>query len=463
MLRMAFAFSMPLILSASANSQSTEEALRAGVRRLEADGQMAFAIIGLHVADAMTGKTVFEHNGRVGLLPASSQKVLTSIAALDLLGPDFRYETRFAYTGEVSSGSLKGPLLVEGDGDPTLGSHRFKGSGSDDVVKALKASLASAGILRATGGVEGRLPSYEKATIPGGWLWEDVGNYYGAGHGGLNWHENQYELWLKPGDREGAPVGILRTDPLLQGERFDNELVSGKGDSGDQAFLYFKPGSPELFVRGSVPCCVGTFRIAGAVMDPSLFAVRQMGRLAGVEGLARVVHTAKALGPGEAKTLMVHRSPSLDSINHWFLQKSVNLFGEAFIHTLALERKGAATYEGGIDVLRGFWAERGIDRRALNIVDGSGLSPQNRVTAEALATALRYAMGRPWFPVFDKAMPVHNGIRMKSGTMGGVRSYAGYAKGRDGRTFVFAVIVNNFSGSGASVNRKLWELLEPLK
>ena len=60
-------------------------------------------------------------------------------------------------------------------------------------------------------------------------------------------------------------------------------------------------------------------------------------------------------------------------------------------------------------------------------------------------------------------MPVHNGIRMKSGTMGGIRSYAGYVKSRDGREYLFAVIVNNFSGSGAAVNRKLWELLDALK
>ena len=113
--------------------------------------------------------------------------------------------------------------------------------------------------------------------------------------------------------------------------------------------------------------------------------------------------------------------------------------------------------------MRDFWADKGIERHAVNIVDGSGLSPQNRVTAEALVKALLYARQRPWFPVFNRAMPVHNGIRMKSGSMGGVRSYAGYVKSGSGREYVFAVIVNNFSGTGASVNRKLWEMLDLLK
>ena len=444
-------------------AQDPAAALGARLKVLLSDGQTTYAVLGVHVIDRATGKTVFDHNGRYGLVPASSQKVLTSIAALELLGPDFRYETRFSHRGDVVGGVLKGTLLVEGDGDPTLGSQRFRQSNAEAVTSALKTALSKAGITRAAGGIEAHLPGYEKATIPGGWLWEDIGNYYGAGHGGLNWHENQYELWLKPGDREGKPVAILHTDPLLEGEGFDNELVSAKPGSGDQAFLYFKPGRRELMVRGTVPCCTGSFRIAGAVMDPALFALRQIARLAGVEGEAAVHHPVQGLPRGGSRGLYVHRSPPLDSINHWFLQKSVNLYGEAFVHTLAKRTKGAASFTEGVGVVRDFWAERGIDARAVGIVDGSGLSPQNRVTAEALARAVAYAMGKPWFPVFERAMPVHNGIRMKSGSMGGVRSYAGFVRSRNGREYAFAVIVNNFSGQGAAMNRKLWELLEPLK
>lgn len=430
---------------------------------LASDPQLTYAVIGIHVADAATGRTVFERNGRAGLLPASSQKVLTAAAALDLLGPEFRYTTKFGYTGQVAGGVLQGGLTVEGDGDPTLGSDRYRQSAPAMLEAALKDAMRKAGIREVRGGMTGHVPGFEKATIPRGWLWEDIGNYYGAGHGGLNWHENQYELWLRPGAREGDPVAISRTDPQLGGVVFDNELLSGKSGSGDEAYLYFKPGSPELVVRGSVPCCTGTFRIAGAVLDPVLFTLRQLQRLTGTEGPVEAFHRKEALDARAPRELYTHRSPALDSIVYWFLQRSVNLYGEAILHSLSLKADGKASFESGAERLRDFWAQRGIDREALRIVDGSGLSPQNRVTAEGLVRALLHARQRPWFPAFDKAMPVHNGIRMKSGSMGGVRSYAGYLKSGSGREYVFAVIVNNFSGPGAAVNRKLWSFLDTLK
>lgn len=452
-----------LFAGLSATAQDPAALLKKKSDELSADGQFRFAIMGFHVADAATGKTVFERNGRVGLLPASSQKVLTAAAALELLGPDFRYRTKFGYTGQVAGGLLDGRLTVEGDGDPTLGSDRFPGTAPAALEAALAAAMRKAGIRKVTGGIAGIIPGFEKASIPRGWLWEDIGNYYGAGHGGLNWHENQYELWLKPGAAEGDPVAITRTDPELHGITFDNELLTGRAGSGDEAYLFFKPGSPGLVVRGTVPCCQGTFRIAGAVMDPVLFTLRQLQRATGTEGPVEVFHRKGEYDTGRVQELYTHLSPSLDSVVYWFLQRSVNLYGEAFLHSMSLRAGGKASFEAGADGMRDFWADKGIERHAVNIVDGSGLSPQNRLTAEALVKALLYARQRPWFPAFNRAMPVHNGIRMKSGSMGGVRSYAGYVKSGSGREYVFAVIVNNFSGTGASVNRKLWEMLDLLK
>ena len=81
------------------------------------------------------------------------------------------------------------------------------------------------------------------------------------------------------------------------------------------------------------------------------------------------------------------------------------------------------------------------------------------MTAESLVKVLRDARKRPWFNVFEQALPVHDGIRMKSGSMTGVRSYAGYIRGTDGTMRVFSVIVNNYSGSGAVTARRLRELI----
>jgi serine-type D-Ala-D-Ala carboxypeptidase/endopeptidase (penicillin-binding protein 4) len=110
-----------------------------------------------------------------------------------------------------------------------------------------------------------------------------------------------------------------------------------------------------------------------------------------------------------------------------------------------------------------YWQARGILPAALKITDGSGLSPQNRVTAKALVTVMQYARGRDWFAVFYNALPLMNGITMKDGYINGVRSYTGYIKSKSGTNYTFCFMVNNFDGSPATVREKMWKVLDILK
>ncbi|MGB5006611.1 MAG: D-alanyl-D-alanine carboxypeptidase, partial [Ferruginibacter sp.] len=156
-------------------------------------------------------------------------------------------------------------------------------------------------------------------------------------------------------------------------------------------------------------------------------------------------------------------SPPLDSINYWFLQKSVNLFGEAFVKTIAFEKTGYGSADSGISIIKEFWKERGIANPALKMIDGSGLSPANRVTTHALVTVMQYAKKQSWFASFYNALPLQNGIKMKSGYIGGVRSYTGYIRSRSGTEYTFSFIINNFDGSPGAVREKMWKLLDILK
>jgi D-alanyl-D-alanine carboxypeptidase/D-alanyl-D-alanine-endopeptidase (penicillin-binding protein 4) len=449
-----------LLIINTLQAQDPYEGVKKAFAKLEADSQMQYGVAAIYVVDRATGKPVFTQNSRVGLAPASAQKVITAVAALDLLGQDFLYATRFGYTGPVVSGELKGNITVEGSGDPTLGSDRFRHTRPEAIGVVIKKTLDDAHIQRITGGVAGLMPAYETTAIPNGWIWEDIGNYYGAGHSGLNWHENQYDLWLKPGKKAGGPVSVIRTIPALNGVAFSNELRTGKAGSGDNAFIYFIPGKPSLSIRGTVPCCVDSFRISGAVTDPSGFALQQIRMLTGAGGPV----TKNAPAGSTVKTLLfTHYSPTLDSIVYWFLRKSVNLYGEALVHSLAHKIKGRAIYDSGISIIQDFWASKGIDKNAMNIMDGSGLSPQNRVTAETLVQVMLYAVKRPWYPAFYEALPVYNDIKMKSGTIGGAKTYTGYIKSSAGKEYVFAIMVNNFSGSASMINKKLYEVLDNLK
>ena len=131
--------------------------------------------------------------------------------------------------------------------------------------------------------------------------------------------------------------------------------------------------------------------------------------------------------------------------------------------TIAYEKTKVGSTDTGVNIIRDFWANKGIERSALKIIDGSGLSPANRVTTAALVTILQYAKQRPWFSSFYYALPEMNGIKMKDGYIGGVRAYTGYIKSATGAEYSFSFIVNNFDGSASEVRKQMWELLDLLK
>ena len=162
-------------------------------------------------------------------------------------------------------------------------------------------------------------------------------------------------------------------------------------------------------------------------------------------------------------SLYKYVSPTLDSINFWFLKKSINLYGEAFVKTIALQNNKPGSTDSGINIIRNYWNKRGIEKSALKIIDGSGLSPANRLTTDALVRILQFAKQQSWYPSFYNALPEMNGIKMKDGYIGGVRSYAGYVTLKSGTSLCFAFIVNNFDGSPALAREKIWKVLDLLK
>jgi serine-type D-Ala-D-Ala carboxypeptidase/endopeptidase (penicillin-binding protein 4) len=179
--------------------------------------------------------------------------------------------------------------------------------------------------------------------------------------------------------------------------------------------------------------------------------------------IVRPSHSADPKPSSALTPILVLESPPLDSINYWFLKKSINLYGEAFVKTMGYKKSASASTDSGIAVIKNFWQTRGIEKSALNILDGSGLSPANRVTTNALVAIMQYARKQPWFGSFYNSLPEMNGIKMKDGYIGGVRSYTGFIRSKTGVTYTFALIANNFDGSASAAREKLWKLLDLLK
>jgi D-alanyl-D-alanine carboxypeptidase/D-alanyl-D-alanine-endopeptidase (penicillin-binding protein 4) len=320
------------------------------------------------------------------------------------------------------------------------------------------------GIYGVAGKYVAYLGNWEKSNIPGGWIWDDMGNYYGAGSGALNWHENQYDLVLASGNTVGDSVKIIETRPNLIQTNLVAELTSAAKGSGDNAYIYLAPMSDKGFVRGTIPLAEQAFVISGSFPDP---AMQLLGTLQALveNGLP---HPPKYQynydkKPAAFETIGTIRSPTLDSLNYWFMKKSINLYGETFVKTMGLEKSGFGATETGLRVLKNFWKERGIEPASLHMIDGSGLSPQNRVSTDALIRVLQYARSRPWFNYYYDALPVYNKMKLKSGTIGGAKSFAGYHTAKDGTEYSLAIIVNNFDGSAAEMVKKMFLVLDELK
>jgi len=459
------------LIGSMAVAQTMELKLTAAVKKLEADAQFKNAIISMYVVDSKDGKIIFDKHAAMGLVPASCQKIISSAAAFELLGNDYHFKTELGFEGAVKDSILTGNCYLVGYGDPTLGSWRWNSTNETTTIKNFTAAIKSAGIKRINGNFLCYNRNWESNSTPGGWVWEDIGNYYGAGASAINWRENQYNLILKAGKKPGDAVEIAGMKPMLEGVNLFSELTTGPAGSGDHAYIYLSPYSNTGFVRGTIPLGENSFVIAGAMPDPGgqlvttvvnkLKEKNEQGIL--YAGLLNGMEAGKKNGAFQPIVFYTNLSPVLDSINYWFLKKSINLYGEALVKAIAFEKDRFGTTERGIELVKDFWSRHGIEKSALNIEDGSGLSPTNRVTTKALVTVLQYAQQQKWFASFYHALPEMNGIKMKDGYIGGVRSYTGYIKSNNGMEYSFAFIVNNFDGSAATVREKMWQVLNLLK
>ncbi|SEO85063.1 D-alanyl-D-alanine carboxypeptidase / D-alanyl-D-alanine-endopeptidase (penicillin-binding protein 4) [Mucilaginibacter gossypiicola] len=459
-----------LLIGGSVAAQTLQQKISNAFNRLQADSQCNYASVSLTVLDAKTGEQVFAGNPNMGLATASTLKTITSITAFNILGPDFQYQTQLGYTGDIGAdGTLNGDIIIKGTGDPTLGSWRYEQTKEGHVLALMADALKKAGIKKITGRVIGDDSIFGTQSIPEGWIWQDIGNYYGAGTSGLCWRENQFDIKLRTGV-VGNPVGVSRTVPQMPYLSFKSELINGASGSGDNAYAFLPVGSKVMYLRGTYAIDQEKKSISAALPDAAYDAalrlndtLRSLGVIIGNEPESAATLSAKNLPlPVITKNLATILSPALGKIVYWLNQKSINLYAEQLLKTIAWKQGRKPTTANGVDEVQKFWAARGIDTRSMNIYDGSGLSPGDRVTTLTLARVLQSAKKESWFADLYASLPVYNDMKMKSGSINNVLCYAGYQT-KNGRELCFSIMVNNFSGSSRGIKEKMFRVLDELK
>jgi len=424
------------------------------------------------------GKLLLQQNAEKSLSPASNLKVVTTATALLILGEDFRFKTTLEYDGTLdNSGVLNGNIIIRGGGDPTLGGGRTDGTQDiNDLLALWSSKIKEAGIKKINGSVVAVNGIFEKNAIPDYWIWTDIGNYYGAGAFGLNMNENLYELIFKPADKVGDSATILRIEPVIPNLQFENNVTTAAKGSGDNTNIYGAPYSYNRYASGTIPAGVAEFTVKGSIPDPAYFSAYSLTQKLKQDGI-EVKQSPLAVQDYKngLKQFYEFNSPTLKEIALHTNQSSLNLYAECMLKMMGYKVKRQGATKAGIEVVKDYWKNKGMDLSGFFIYDGSGLSDANAVTANQFTSLLSLMMKGKAFNSFYNSLPTvgvsgtvsrlckgtkaENNIRAKSGTITKVSCYCGYVTTTKGDLLSFSMMVNNYEGKASPINKKLERLM----
>jgi D-alanyl-D-alanine carboxypeptidase/D-alanyl-D-alanine-endopeptidase (penicillin-binding protein 4) len=446
---------------------------------LLADSSMKSSSVSLCILNAVNGEVVFEYHAEESLMPASVLKLVTSSAALELLGPDYRFKTKIGYTGNLNkrTGRLTGDLIIKGGGDPALGSEYFK----DHYINFLKnwiIEIRKLGINKVEGRVIVDDSWYDYQPVPAKWLWEDAGNYYGAGAYGLSVFDNTFEIHFRTLG-EGSIPEITGIVPDQCRSVLSNQLItSGYTDEG---YVFSAPYNTYSWISGSIPVNRDDFVLKASITDPPLLLAEVFDSMldsAGIDvsGSPSTIRIEKKPSVNEPVIISEVSSPALSEIIEVLNHESVNLYAEHLLKEIGRTFNNHGTTEAGIEVLYRFLKDSGVDSSGMFLEDGSGLSPLNAVTSRSLAEILFFVKNNAkYFNDFYSSLPYAgmegtlknyfrnpvfgSNLRAKSGSITRVRSYAGYFKTLSGNEMTFSILVNNYSGSSNRIITGIEDIL----
>ena len=439
-------------------------------------GSLKTASYSIYAIDAKSGQTVLE-SPQKSLSTASVMKLFTTAASLKILGPGYTFSTQLYQSGKLdsSTGILTGDLILKGGGDPAFYSTWFVEQYKNCFENWIS-QLKKNGIKKINGNLLLDLSFTGHANIPGGWVWEDIGNYYGAGVSALTYKDNQYEIHFTSPAASGMKVSIKEICPVMADLVPENRVTSSLL-SGDRTIVYNAPGSNHPVVEGTIPVGQADFVIKASMPDPPLAAGLTFMEKLKAGGLEITGDLRKLAANEDAdRTLVgIQLSPPLKDLIVPLNKESLNLFAEHLLCEIGRVKYGEASTDKGVEALHLFCREEGIDTLGFYPADGSGLSRSNALTAKTLVETIHLMERGPYRDIFFNSMPVagvdgtlHNAFKgtpleknvaAKTGSMARVRSLAGKLTTKNQKTILFAILINNFDLTSAEASQLLEKIV----
>ena len=434
------------ILIVSHVAESANEQYAASVAPLLNENPSKNGKLGVVVKSLSSGETIYEHNADKMYIPASNEKIITSVSALSLLGNDYRFKTEFYSGGGISNGVLHGGLYIKGYGDPTL---------SEPHLGYIVFQLKQRGVKEIKGKFVVDDSYFGQNKYAKGWKKEWRDDFYSPAISAVSFNYNIIELKVYASKSGNRPA--VKIEPAGSNITVINQAVT----SGKKGALKTTWQNEETIVLSGRIRPRATVTLKIPVLNPALFTgnvIKNAIQEAGIKVSGPVVVDRV---PRWANVIYTHYSDPLSSVIAEYNKNSVNIIGENLMKTLGAKYMGVpGTWDKGSIVISEFLNEVGI-KNGFKVVDGSGLSLLNRVSPETLTDVLSYAYAdKSISNDFLESLPVagvdgtlkkrfrnsdvQGRVRAKTGYLKNVRALSGYIFTKKGDVLVFSILSNGF-------------------
>lgn len=416
-------------------------------------------ILGIAVVNLADNTLIYERNAHTKLVPASNMKLFTTAAALEMLSPDYVYETTFEINGNLSQGSVQGDLVVRGSGDPTIAA-RNNGWNTLAVFTSWARELKQKGISVIHGDLIGDASFFKRFVYCPGWDPRDEPVWYAAQTGALSLNENTIKIFARPGKTKGSPVRI-ELDPETSHVRVENTAKTGSRKSRDTLAITRRCGENTIVVSGSLPTRSREVVRTLTIDDPATFFMDVLAQVFAAQGITvtgkvRVVREPNSIPKG--LLVLRHTSPRLSQLIDFTNTESNNFYAEQLLRTIGGHLRGSGSREDGAAVISSWMTSMGVPRQEFTMIDGSGLSRHNSISPYAVITLLRAMHASPYGLIYKNSLPIagekgtlrrrmrgtlaQSQVKAKTGYMKGVTSLGGYTESLDGQPLAFSIIYN---------------------
>lgn len=414
---------------------------------------LPLAAVSIVVRDVETGALVLDMNPTVPRTPASIMKLVTTYAALDVLGPAYTWQTRAWADGTVSRGVLTGNLVLQGGGDPLMTIERWWRVVSD---------LRQTGLKRIDGNIVIDNSYFAPNTDGPGDFDGRPWRTYNVLPDALLVNLQSAEFIVRPAvSGNGIDVEV---DPRPDNLEIDNRarLVSGRCRGRARGIAITTPQSNpnKIVITGQLSSSCGPQIARRVVMAAPEYAYGTFVTLWKQQGGEVTGGMARGRTPANARLLLKYDSLTMTEIVRVTNKYSSNVMARALLLTLGAEKFGApATPASGARAVDEWLTRQGLVFPEFVLGNGSGLSREARISADNMTRLLIAAWNGRYAPEYLTSLPLGgldgtlkkrfnglpeaNRIRMKTGTLNGTSSLAGYVTGADGRHYATTIIVNH--------------------